>query len=270
MSYTNAALVRNHIEFVQPVHQMITNQRTSFTNNDFQSFFNGQIVNGSVVIKSLKEYKHQLSSLIVTDGENVISNLPVVDGSVLCASNNSLTQIYKENIDYIIDYTRGTVVFPSSGTISKDDHVTFFYLPYFIYQENSDYKINYESGKIALPVSSKIQFGEVVYIDYQPAVLIYSDAVIENAVVEANAIIEQTVDPNQQFGANIVLQTAATYRALEILCRSSAVKDLASQSGRESSAKAWITLGDVYLLRSQELIRSFTEPVSQISIPTHS
>lgn len=96
MSYTNAALVRNHIEFVQPVHQMITNQRTSFTNNDFQSFFNGQIVNGSVVIKSLKEYKHQLSSLIVTDGENVISNLPVVDGSVFVHQITHLLRFIKK------------------------------------------------------------------------------------------------------------------------------------------------------------------------------
>ncbi|KAA3634864.1 MAG: hypothetical protein DWP97_06110 [Calditrichaeota bacterium] len=270
MSYTNAALVRKHIEFVQPVLQIITNQQMSFTDNEYQSFFSGQIIAGSVTVKSLKEYKQQIANHIVTDGENVISPLPLVNGSVLCSTNSSLTKIYKENIDYIIDYTKGTVTFPSSGDISNDDMVTFFFLPYFPYQENSDFKINYETGKIALPVSSKIKFGEVVYIDYQPAAVFHSDTIIDNAVVEANAIIEQTVDPNKQFGANLVLQTAATYRALEILCRSSAAKELASQTGRESSAKAWISLGEVYLARSAELIRSFTEPVSQISNPTHS
>ncbi len=154
--------------------------------------------------------------------------------------------------------------------MSIGDTVTFFFLPYTVYVEDTDYRIDYNSGEIQKIPSGAIQLGESLYIDYEPIYNNYTDEILNNAVIEANAIIEKQVDPDKQFGADLVLQTAATYRALEIICRSSAMRELIGSNKKDSNATSWIKLAELYLSRSEKLIESFKSPLKHIQPPTHS
>lgn len=270
MSYTNIELVRHHLEFAQPVMERIFNQQVIIDTDERISFFNGGIQLNSVLVKSLHEVIPSKICLTLVSGSTVISNAPIVTGTVVCASDSSLGTVYTENADFVIDHKQGTISIKTGGVLSAGMSVTVFYLPYSLYEENNDYRIDYESGEIWKISSGKIQSGEIVYLDYDPIYQNYSDAVMNNAVVEANAIIEMTVDPNREFGADLVLQSAATYRALEIICRGSAARELIGISKNDKAAQTWLKLAESYHIRSNELIKSFSEPKTGPIAPTHS
>ncbi len=269
MSYTNVDLLRNHIEYIQPISDSLYDQLVIFNTDSYIKIFNGSITEDSVVIKTITEYTPVINSILVSETSFTIHNSPIVRGTVLCASDSSLGTIYKENVDYVINYATSDCFLKTGGQISIGDSITFFFIPFTLYIENSDYRVDYNSGEVQRITSGDIQLGETLYIDYSPIYNNYTDEILNNAVMEANAIIEKQVDPNKQFGADLVLQTAATYRALEILCRSSAMRELISQN-KKDNAVSWIKLAELYLSRSESLILSFKSPYKQMQNPTHS
>lgn len=269
MSYTNVDLVRHHIEYIQPISESVFDQLAICNTDSYIKIFSGAITENSVVVKTITDDIPTKHSLSVNSNSFSIHDKPIVRNTVVCASDSSLGIIYKENIDYIIDYAGAVCSIKPGGQISVGMSLTFFFVPYRLYAEDSDYRVDYNSGEIQRIASGDIQLGETVYIDYAPIYNNYTDEILNNAVIESNAIIEMLVDPNKQFGADLVLQTAATYRALEILCRSSAMRDLINKNKKEN-ATAWIKLAELYLSRSENLILSFKSPHKQIQTPTHS
>ncbi len=270
MSYTNIDLIRNHIEYIQPVSNSISDQRLVCDSDASLKFFSGSIKENSVVVKTITDYVPSSFNVLLTVNSFSIYSSPLVRGSVICASDSSLGTIYKENIDYLIDYDKGNCILKSSGQINIGMSLTFFFIPYSLYNENSDYKIDYSNGFFQRTVSGNIQLGETLYINYAPIYNNYTDEILQNAVTEANAIIENQVDPDKQFGADLVLQTAATYRALEILCRSSAMRELISPVKKDTSAASWIKLAELYTSRSEKLVLTFKAPKNKPHKPTHS
>ena len=269
MSYTNVDLLRNHIEFIQPISDFVYDQLVIFNTDSYIKIFNGSITENSLAVKTITVYTPLKKSISVSDTSFAIHNCPLVRSTVVCASDSSLGNIYKENIDYVIDYSTAICTLKNGGQISVGDAVTFYFIPFTLYTENTDYRTDYNSGEIQLITSGNMQLGETLYIDYSPIYNNYTDAILNNAVLEANAIIEKQVDPNKQFGADLVLQAAATYRALEILCRSSAMRELISQN-KKDNAVSWIKLAELYVSRSESLILSFKSPFKPMQNPTHS
>ena len=270
MSYTNVDLIRNHLEHIQPVTDQIIDQKYIFKSNEYSKFFSGSIQTDSVKVKSLQSIKQSKQTMTITASAQQINSTPIFPGSIICTSDSSLGTIYQENLDFVIDYSDSMFSIKSGGSLTIGMTIVLLYLPFFLYQENSDYRIDYDSGEIQKIESGDIQSGETLFLDYSPIYNNYTDDILNNAVIEANSIVEMMVDPNKQFGANPVLQTAATYRALEILCRSSAARELAGNSKNDRAALAWMKLADLYLLRSSDLIEAFVEPQTGPSVPTHS
>lgn len=269
MSYTNIELVKKHMEFIQPISENIIDQLVICNSNSSIKIFNGSISENSVQVKTINSSEPLKVSLTISADTFSISSAPLVRNSVLCASDSSLGTLYTENIDFVIDYQNATCSLKTGGQLTIGMEITFFYHPYSLYIENSDYKIDYENGSFQRVSSGDIQLGESLYIDYTPLSSNYTDAILSNAVTEANAIIEKEVDPNKEFGADLVLQTVATYRALEILCRSTAMRDLISGS-KKDTVNSWIKLADIYLQRATNLVLSFKSPSKQFNKPTHS
>ncbi|MEW5995224.1 MAG: hypothetical protein AB1744_12655 [Candidatus Zixiibacteriota bacterium] len=92
---------------------------------------------------------------------------------------------------------------------------------------------------------------------------------LNKAVLEANALVERDIDPDRQFGADPVLQSGATYRALEIICRASAARELSRARGEDRTALAWMKLADGYAARADQVLRSFHPPFTGPSTPQH-
>lgn len=268
MSYTNIELVKKHLNSPFPVAAQIFDQPVIINSEEKIVFFGGSIQKSSVLVKTIASNYQKTIDLTINGNETIFSTDPVVPGTVLVASNRSQSIIYVENSDFVIDYQKGKLHLKSGGSLSAGSTITLFFLIYTLYKESSDYSLDYDSGTIKKNLLGDIALHETVYLDYIPELANYTDDILNQAVVTANGLIEKIIDPDQQFGANPVLQTAATYRALSIICRTSAVRSLSSQNDLDKTATVWMKLADRYGELSDEMIKDFHKPFNSRSNPT--
>ncbi len=270
MSYTNTDLLKHHLDTPYPVADKIYDQPVVISGDDYITFFGGSITEVEITVKSIQENKpKKINVTLISLTTSVISG-PIVPGSVIVASDSSMGTVYKENQDYIIDYHVGNIIIKSESSLPLGSQVTVWYLPYYLYTSGSDYRVKSASGQIQKISTGDIKTGETVFVDYTPVFANVTEDIINSAVTEANAIIEKTIDPYRQFGADPILQTTATYRALEIVCRTSAMRELSGGRNNDRAATVWMKLAETYARLSQEMLRAFKEQPDNPSQPTHS
>ena len=270
MSYTNSELVRNHLVTSLAVSPRIYDQMLILTGDEYRTFFGGAVENDSLLVQSLQS--NDLTRLTITLAEpvTVLPASAIVRGSVVLASDSSLGIIYIENRDFVIDYAAGEITIKEGSQLTAGQQATIWYLPCYFYSVGSDYQIDADRGRIRRLTSSEIVSGETVFIDYTPVCVQITDEIVANAVSEANGLIEREVDPDRQFGADFVLQAAATSRALDIVCRTAAARELSSFVGSDRTATGWMKLADHYARRSEQLLSSFRPPAAAPKPPTRS
>jgi hypothetical protein len=189
---------------------------------------------------------------------------------VVVASDSSLGTVYQENTDYVVDYATGLLTVKAGGALTANQGVTVWMIVYGLYTESADFSVRADRGEIKRLTGGSIAVGETVYLDYVPVYVSVTDEIVDNAVSMANGIVENEVDPDRQFEVDPTLSAAATYRALEIVCRAAASRELASQRGGDRIAATWIKLADDHSQRSEMLMRSFRPPYDGPKSPVHS
>lgn len=267
MPYTTTEQIRGHIASGELPVRRITDLALSVETDDTLPFFGGSISAGSLTVKGCRARSHTRVSITLSS-PLIFSAQPVVPGSVVVASDSSLGQVFVEAADYLVDYTAGRLVLRAGGLLEAGAPITVWYLPYTVFAESSDYHVDLETGSIRRSPSGDIFLGETVYLDFAPVQASFLDGMIRQAVTAANGFIERTIDPNGQFEADPVLGLAATYSALEILCRSAAARDLSYQRGQDRTARAWMQLASDYAAKSEQLVTTFRPPVTAMSSPT--
>ncbi len=270
MLYTSVEKVKQHLIAAFPIQETIFDQPVVLTNGDLVTFFGGAIDESTLKVKSVQSNDLKIAAVVLGLSATTLPDDLLIRGTVVVASDSSLGTIYVENDDYIIDYSSGTIAIKSGGTLSAGQSVVIWYGQYLNYDSGSDFVVSALEGRLRRTANNDIASGETVYLDYAPIIQSYNDTIIQNAVDEANAIIEKTIDPGQQFGVEPLLQIAATYRAVETVSRASAARELSSQHGEYNVALSWIKLADEYARRADELVASFRPPVMGPSAPTAS
>ncbi|MEW6411653.1 MAG: hypothetical protein AB1483_04165 [Candidatus Zixiibacteriota bacterium] len=267
MSYTNIELVRRYLGTPYPAQSNVRDQAVIMRGTDDLVFYGGAVDESSLVVKGVVAVKPVRVNLNLTALSTRIVNLPLVPGSVLVASDSSLGTIFTEGTDYSIDYANSSLLLKESGLLGTGQTVVVWYMTYRVYVDGVDYHADYDRGSIRRLPSGDICDGESVYIDYSPLLAGYIEEMIIQAVADANALIEAAVDPEGQFGADIALQAAATYRALEIVGRATAAKELLGLNKSDKAALAWMKLGDHFAERSEQLLSSFRAPYTGPAAP---
>ena len=267
MPYTTAEQVRNYLFTNAPQSRSMSNQPLMVDRNDAIPFFGGSIKPGSLTVKSIRTRELQRVQ-IIAGTKVVFANSPAVPESVVVANNSSLGVVYAETVDYLINYAGGTFSLVAGGAISPGAGLIIWFQPYSVYAEGNDYAVNPERGEIRRLLSGDIVLGETTYLDYTPEYLSATEQMVTFAVTAANGVVERTVDPSGQFEADPILGMAATYRALEIICRAAASRDLSYLPGQDRSARVWIQLAGEYASRADDLLSSFRPPVTPMSLPT--
>lgn len=270
MSYTNTELIRHHLVGAFPLAESIADQALVFENDDYLSFFNGAVDESTLKVKSVQSNELIRTTVSLSSNPTSLTASPLAPGSVVVASDSSMGTVYVENADYAVDYSSGTMVLKSGGSLGGGQTVTVWYLAFTLYTEGSDFQVKADGGEIRRLTGGNIAAGETVYLDYSPIHDSYNEDVLDNAVAEANSLVEREVDPDGEFGADRTLQAAATYRALEIVCRTSAARELSSRRGEDRAALAWMKLADQYAENSEALLKGFRPPVTGPSSPVHS
>jgi hypothetical protein len=268
VSYTTIEQVRCYLNSNTPLADRVRDQAVTPVGTSSSRFFGGAVDKETFVVKAIRDIQPTRKLLTLNAGSNQLSSVPIVRGSVVVASDSSLGTIYTENVDYVIDYDSGSIELRSGGSLEIGQTVTAWYQPYIVFAEGVDYQLDSARSEIRRLASGGIASGETVYLDYSPLYQDFTDELLANAVNEANGLIEREVDPAGDFGADPRLASAATCRALESICRASAMRVLSSRPDDDRAALAWIKLADNFALRAEQLIKSFRPPVIGPATPT--
>lgn len=269
MSYTNVELVKGYLVDSFPRQDAILDQPVVMNSSEDISFFSGAVESSTVTVKSVQSNDLTRASVILVTATTSLTTSRLVPGSVVVATDSSMGKSYVENSDFIIDYTAGDLIIKSGGDLSTGMTVTVWYQTYYAYVNATDYTIDADNGEIRRLTSGSIALGETVYIDYNPVSKTYNEAVITNAVVMANGLVEREVDPSGDFGADPTLAASATFRALEIICESAAVRDLSRLNGQQNTTVGWLKLAELFATRADSLLRSFRPPITSPKSPQH-
>lgn len=270
MSYTNADLVRSHISFDESATGLRLDHPVVFSDQEWINLPGRKLVENSIVVKAIKHYSPVFEDVMVVNGTVTLSNEHLTSNSVTVASNSSLGTIYRENIDYSVDSANGIIKSIDGGAIPFDGRVAVWYYHYSIYIEGSDYSIDYTAGMIRRLGGGNIQAGQTVLVDYELSMSRIDDELINEAVSEANAIVEKQVDPHRQFGADAALQAAATYFAVSLVCRMAAAGDLITAANGHQAASAWLVIAESYRSDYDSFLKSFRVQAGRLSRPVHS
>lgn len=270
MLYTSVEKVKQHLVSVFPLNELVIDQPVILHDSDEATFFGGAVNEATFAVKSIQSNDLKKAEITLGNPETFLPDDALIRGTVVVASDSSLGVVYVENKDYVIDYSGGRLTIKSGGDLTAGEKVIIWYGNYFKYSADGDYIVDYSSGTIRRGANSDISAGETVFLDYSPVVQTYNDVIVQNAVDEANALIEATVDPNQEFGLEPVLQIAATYRAVEIVSRASAARELSSQRGEHNVALGWLKLADDFAARADILLQTFRAPYNGPSGPLKS
>jgi hypothetical protein len=260
MSYTNFELVRAHLGGSFPGRDRVVDRQITLTADDLIVFHDTAVDDASLTVKSDISSRISRASLTFINGRAQTGVSPLVVGSVVIATDSSLGTVYSENADYVVDYASGEIRLISGGSIADSQSVSIWYDIYTVYTPGIDYVFDSQRAAVKRLSTGAIGDGQRVLVDFTPLDREINESIIIAAVTEANAKVEREIDPDGQYGADATLQGAATCRALETLCRASAMQELRRHFADDKIAQAWLKLAEQMAVRSAELIRTFRKP----------
>jgi len=268
MSYTSVEQLRNHLIWNQPTGKRVRDQRVALTGTAPVQFYCGAVDPSTVVVKSFRDESLKRVLVILSSDVTALPEQYCVPGSVVVASDSSLGVVYGENEDYIVACDEGRLTLKDSGALAVGDAVVVWYIPWTIYVRDVDYRLDAEKGELTRMAGGRIADGETIALDYCPTYALAGDELLAAAVREANGLVEREVDPHREFGADPVLVCGATYRALEIVCRAAAARDLSGNNGLERTAAVWMKLAADYGSLADRLLKQFRPPVISPASPS--
>ena len=270
MSYTNIDIVKKYIGFGNLPGGWQKDYSVTFAGLEEINLPGHSIIKDTVVVKAIGSSEPTFEAIMLTDSEITLTHDHLVPNSVTTASDSSLGSVYVENVDYSIDYANGKIKRIDGGSIASGSNSALWYHFYIKYIEDTDYSVGHQIGTIKRLSGSAIQIGQIVLIDYQLQQSMLNDEIIIEAVNQANAIIENEIDSERIFGADLVLQAAATYLAVSLLCRVEASGCLRYTGTGSKDANSWLALADSYRLDFEKLIKSFRPGAARLNRPTFS
>lgn len=267
MAYTTVAQIRTHLLPAAPVHTTPLVQQLTLAGTDWLTFFSGQVQPDSLSVGAFRNDSLLRRTLALIDGQVTLPEAPILPKSLVVASDSSLGLTYIENADYVVDYASGTLARKPGSALAAGQTITVWYRKVHRYAVDEDFLIDAERGRIRRLAAGSIADGETVSLSYLPRYGVFPDDLIEQAAATANRLIEATIDPQKQFGADPVLAQAAAYAAMATICRAAASRDLLVAPGRDRNATVWLTLADRYREESTKMLAAFRPPTPRPKPP---
>ncbi|MCD6161186.1 MAG: hypothetical protein J7K40_02090 [candidate division Zixibacteria bacterium] len=268
MSFTTVEIVKKHIienrisvgqVYSEPV-KLIAGTPAKLKYPPVQS--------ASEKVKAKEQNKPDYEAIIFPVSDKAaLDKSDLLRDSVVVASDSSLGQIYRENLDYTVDYNKGALIRISSGDIAPEAVVSVWYMPYRVYERGADFSIDYANGEITRLSSGDIEACQLVYIDYISEYSELDEQTINNAINEANEQILNYIDSAFASSSDKSLVIAETYLAVSIICRIKALQTLSSMTNKSSCA-SWSVLTDQYKHDAYLLLEKFTGSMGGLKAPS--
>lgn len=266
MSYTTAELVKKQALAPRAILEQQVTQEVTMNGADTVALSPGPIVSGSLQTLALTQLEPTSESVTFATSTVTLGSKPLATGSVIVADSDSLSSIYVEGADFVVNHTAGTVTRITGGAIQSGAAANIWYFPFQQYSEGSDYVVDYLAGSIRRVTSGQIHDGARILISYRYSVQGVDQQTYSEAASEANQMVSSAVDPNGEFGANLNLQTAATFLAAAIVCRIAATAALAG-GARGSDASLWLDLSASFQRDATRMLDQFKPPRKSLEPP---
>ena len=193
----------------------------------------------------------------------VLNAQHLVEGSAIVSLTAGLDTVYREELDYQVDAENGRIRRAAGGTIPDGQTVYVHYYAYTLFERDSDYEINSVQGTIRRASGSAIPDGANVLVDYAVPAGSVTDALIEQAITEAeDRIVRALAEGYDENSTDQGLATGATELALAILARDQAAEVLARLDSSDSASRArqWESLAESFETRAWRVLAPFLDP----------
>lgn len=246
MSFTTIDIVRKHLLENHIVVSEIDSEPVKISAASTAQLRYPPINKDSEKIKAKEQIKPDYQQAIFgSDNKANLKRGVLIRDSVVVASDSSLGQIFRENIDYSVDYDDGVITRLVDGAIPAAATASVWYTPYRVYTRSRDYSIDYETGRISRLSGGEIELGQWLYVNYVSEYALIDDDTIKNAIAEANEQVLNFIDSVYSSSTDRSLVVAETYLAIAIICRIKALWEVSS--GRKNpESSSWSVLSDQY------------------------
>lgn len=205
----------------------------------------------------------ETSVMLVNEDPVSLAQKDLERGSVAVALDLGLSAIYDEERDYRLDYNDGIIQRLATGAIPNSVTVVVWYNYYERVQETTDFIVDYAAGTIRRTSSGAIPDGATILVDYAVAQGSAEDALIEQAIVEAQDIVVRSL--REGYSASSTdqgLKTGTIYLTLSIVARGMAALMLTRNSGSDaySRAREWQQLSDKWTTAAWNVLAPFIRP----------
>jgi hypothetical protein len=268
MSLTTIDRIRHHLSRINAGSGEVRGQTVRLISDGYVALPHTHIVSESETVKSPAGDVPVSETLAAGSVPAALIYPAIIPGTTVCAQDSSLSRLYQENIDYLIDYAAGTVARIDGGAIADGATVIIWYQHYVVYQRGLDYVVDYDGGRIRRTGSGNIAAGQEVLIDYRLGITPLSDDEIQGGIEAAEAEISHAVASDFRESTDPALQTAATFLTLSHLCRNAAA--LAASGGgtsNQSQSSFWLTLAASYRETAERLLTWFRQSAPGLRPP---
>jgi hypothetical protein len=271
MAFTNVTTVRKHLSEFKRTLKSVENLTLRLSGEEKLDLPHKGIKPSSEKVKGREQNQPFFETVTLGDGAVSLSHSELVIDSVVAARDQSLTQVYQENIDYRVDHSLGTITRIADGAIESGQKTAVWYYYFKLYSGGVDYVIDYGGGNISRVPDGDLEEGQVVWIDYAVETGEFSDDVVARAIEEAHADLMEQVDEKYADSADDLLEVAETYLALEILSRMKGLEVLQSEfidpTNKNSISADYLNLGRSYGEQAERLLEPYLKEKSSLAFP---
>jgi len=265
MAFTSPELVRAHLATVRLGESRISDLPVVLSGTAPSQLPHAGLVEGSGVVKCRRASAPTRETPTLADAWVSLSHTCLIPTSVVIAGDSSLGTVYRENVDYVVDYAAGRVKRVAGGSISSGQTVVTWFEYYHVFIAGDDYAVNAASGQLVRRSTGAIADGQTVVVDYAVALGAVSDAVIEQALNEAGEAVLAMIDPAYQDQPAPAIVIGATHWTVAAVARMRAVATLAdagvNAAVARSAAQVWLDVADRYERTGRQYLSRFAAPV---------
>ena len=268
MPFTSPELVRAHLSDLRLGEMAVSGMSVTLSGTQPVALQHAGLVAQSTVVKADLSAGPTRESHTLAGDWVMVSHTQLVPGSVLVASDGSLSTVYVENADYIIDCVAGRVRRVTAGAITNGQAVEVWYRYYHVYTAGDDYIVDLVAGELTRKSNGAIADGQTILADYRVLLGIISESVIERAIAEAGEAVLAVIDSRfcDEPANSIII--GETHWAVAAVCRIRAAASLAETGGTSANSRAaaqiWLELASCYQQTGRDHLARFATPVPSL------
>jgi hypothetical protein len=271
MAFTTLSTVRKHLVAANLPETRIENVKVTLNGTTNIVLPHANLEGYTEKVKRLASDlpTRETGVLLVEEKDTDLAHKEIARDSVAVASNLALDAIYTEEIDYRVNREAGSIQRLASGSIPNVFPVVVWYDYFTTFDVSSDYVMDYSAGTIRRASGSTIMDGETVYLDYTVMEGWAEDALINQAIIEAQDMIESCLREGYNGSSTDQgLKTGATYMTLGIVSRGMAALMLTRNTGSDANSRAreWQQLCEKWTEAAWNVLAPFVNPHSVRSV----